>query len=332
MTLPARTDIPRTPPLPPGSLPWLEVPRPARLRLQRAGFVAATVLPFAGAVAAVVFSCATGFTWVAPTTFLLMLVVSALGIEVGYHRLFSHASFQASPGLRAFLAIAGATAVQGPVIYWVAHHRLHHASTDRAGDPHSPHLFRSRLRGFLHAHLGWIFAPTRASAGRFARDLLNDRRLAGINRHFLLWILLGLVVPAAIGAVGTRSWQGAVAGLLWGGFARVFVAQHTTYAVNSICHLFGRQPFTGKDQSRNVDWLVLPTFGGSLHNNHHAFPASADLRFFPGELDLSGLFIRLMARAGWAWDVKRPSDTQILRRQNHLNENQNETEPEERSP
>jgi stearoyl-CoA desaturase (delta-9 desaturase) len=298
----------------PGGAAWTEIPRPSRLRLQRLAFAAGTALPLAGAAAAVLFTAATGPSWVEPVTFGLMLVVSGVGVEVGYHRYFSHGSFQTTPTVRALLAIAGATAVQGPVSYWVAHHRLHHATSDGPGDPHSPHGRGSRLAGLLHAHVGWIFSPTRASPGRFARDILADRRLMWVSRHFPVWILLGILLPAAVGGLGERSRHGVVAGLLWGGFARIFAAQHLTYLVNSACHLVGRKPFPGRDQSRNLRWLVLPTFGGSLHNNHHAFPAAADLRFGTGELDPSGLFIRALAALGWAWDVKRPGPAQIDRR------------------
>ena len=296
------------------TLPSLDVPRPARLRLQRVGFALAVTIPALGAVAAPLYSLHVGPSLVEPLSFSTMLTISGVGIELGYHRYFSHQAFSAKPWLRALLAIAGNTAVQGPVMYWVAHHRLHHARSDREGDPHSPHLRRSPWRGFVHAHVGWIFASTRASPGRYARDILNDRALQWIDRRFLLWITLGLFAPALVAGLVSWSLRGAVAGFLWGGLLRVFVAQHTTYAVNSLCHLFGARPFAGRDQSRNIGWLVLPTFGGSLHNNHHAFPSTADNGLSPGELDPSALLLRVCSALGWVWDVKKPTPAQVERR------------------
>ena len=84
---------------------------------------------------------------------------------------------------------------------------------------------------------------------------------------------------------------------------RIFVQHHVTWSVNSICHFFGTRRFAVEDQSTNVFWLALPSFGESWHHNHHAFPRSAahGLRWW--ELDLSEMVIRLMRRLGLAWDV-----------------------------
>jgi stearoyl-CoA desaturase (Delta-9 desaturase) len=288
--------------------------RSTRLRLQRAVFALSVIIPTMGAIAAPIVSWRVGFSWVEPTTFLLMLVITGLGIEAGYHRHFAHGSWKTTPAIRTLLAIAGNMGVQGPVLYWVAHHRLHHPNSDRPLDPHSPlHHPGGRLAGFLHAHIGWFFSENRASPGRFARDLLNDKSIMRVNQLNVLWLLLSVGLPAAIGGLGTWSLQGALVGFLWGGLFRIFFGQHNTYFINSVCHVFGTKPFVSQDNAGNVWWLVLPTFGAGLHNNHHAFPGSARYDFRWWHLDLSALFIRGLERVGLAWDLKCPP-AEIIKR------------------
>lgn len=293
-------------------LPMYVPIRRARLLLQRVVFGFSVGIPAAGAIAAPIVSYRLGFTWVEPVTFLFMLFITGIGIEAGYHRLFSHLSYKASGWARVPLAILGNMGFQGPVLYWVANHRLHHSTTDKPDDPHTPyHHPRGRVAGFIHAHVGWFFGEKRASPGRYARDLLRDRTIMLVNRLNPLWLALSLLLPAAIGGLGTWTWKGFIAGFLWGGLARVFAGQHFTYFINSYCHVWGTRPLKSGDHSGNVWWLVLPTCGAGLHNNHHAFPASATYDFRWWQIDPSGLVIRALAALGLAWDLKRPDEEQI---------------------
>ena len=124
-----------------------------------------------------------------------------------------------------------------------------------------------------------------------------------INRRFPLFVLASLLIPAVIGGLLTWSLWGAFTGLIWGGFVRIFLQHHVTWSVNSVCHFFGKRRFDVEDQSTNVFWLAIPSFGESWHHNHHAFPRSAahGLRWY--ELDPSQALIALMRRVGLAWDV-----------------------------
>jgi stearoyl-CoA desaturase (Delta-9 desaturase) len=238
-------------------------------------------------------------------------LATGLGITVGFHRLLTHRSFKTSAGLRAILATLGSAALEGPVISWVADHRKHHAFSDEEGDPHSPHVghgggWRGTLRGLFHAHMGWLFVHTeRGSKRRFAPDLLRDPVVRFIDRTFLLWAMLGLVIPFAVGCLIGGTMIAGLTALLWGGGVRVFLVHHVTYSINSVCHVFGRRRFAAKDESRNVFWLALPTLGESWHNNHHAFPTSAFHGLRRWELDPSALVIRGLERLGLIWDVVR---------------------------
>jgi stearoyl-CoA desaturase (delta-9 desaturase) len=240
-------------------------------------------------------------------------ILTGLGITVGFHRLLTHRSFKTSKALRGILAALGSAAIEGPVISWVADHRKHHTFSDTDGDPHSPHVghgggWRGTLRGLFHAHMGWLFIHTeRGAKRRFAGDLMDDPVISFVDRTFLLWAVIGLAVPFALGyAIGGTLVAGLTA-LLWGGAVRVFLLHHFTYSINSVCHVFGRRQFATDDESRNVIWLALPTFGEAWHNNHHAFPTSAVHGLRRWELDPSAAVIWSLERLGLVWDVVRIS-------------------------
>src|SRR6201991_2439245 len=245
--------------------------------------------------------------------FLIMYVLTSLGITVGFHRLFTHRAFKTSPFMRGVWAVLGSAAIEGPVISWVADHRKHHAFSDRPGDPHSPHVdhgggLRGELRGFVHAHIGWLFVhDQRGARSRYAPDLLRDPVISFVDRTFVLWAVGGLVLPFVLGFAIGGSLAAGLTALLWGGLVRLFVLHHLTYSINSICHVFGRRRFATTDESRNVFWLALPTFGEAWHNNHHAFPTSARHGLRRWEIDPSAAVIRGLEACGLAWDVVRIS-------------------------
>jgi stearoyl-CoA desaturase (Delta-9 desaturase) len=242
-----------------------------------------------------------------------MYVLTGLGISVGFHRLLTHRAFETTSPVRATFAICGSMAAQGPVIAWVAEHRKHHAFADEEGDPHSPHLTKlgglpGAIAGLWHAHAGWFFCGFgRAPAQRYAPDLLADPTVRFIDRTFALWVTAGLALPFAAGYALSGTASGALTALLWGGFVRIFLLHHMTFAINSLCHFFGRVRFATSDGSRNLSALALLSFGESWHNNHHAFPTSAFHGMRRREIDLGGLLIRALERFGLAWNVNRVS-------------------------
>jgi stearoyl-CoA desaturase (delta-9 desaturase) len=245
--------------------------------------------------------------------FAVLYLLTGLGVTVGFHRLFTHRSFKARPAVRAILAVLGSAAIEGPVISWVADHRKHHAFSDRPGDPHSPHVdhgvgWTGALRGLLHAHVGWLFRhDQRGARARYAPDLLADPIIRFVDRTFVLWAVAGFGLAFVLGVAIGGSVAAGLTALLWGGAVRLFVLHHLTYSINSICHVFGRRAFATPDESRNVFWLALPTFGEAWHNNHHAFPTSARHGLGRWQLDPSALVIRGLERCGLAWDVVRIS-------------------------
>jgi stearoyl-CoA desaturase (Delta-9 desaturase) len=267
-----------------------------------------TVLPFLGLGIAAWQLWNSWLHWYDLIAFLAVYIPTGLGITVGFHRLFTHRSFKTGPVVRGVLAALGSAAIEGPIVSWVADHRKHHAFSDEEGDPHSPHVDHGGLRGLFHAHVGWLFLhDQRALKTRYAPDLLADPVVSFVNRTFVLWVLAGFVAPFAIGFVLGGTVVGGLTSLLWGGLIRMFVLHHVTYSINSLCHAFGRRDFETGDESRNLAWLALPSFGESWHNNHHAFPTSSVHGLKWWQIDLSSMVIRALERLGLAWDVVRYS-------------------------
>ena len=287
-------------------------------RLERRVAIVTVIVPFIALAAGVVLFWGKAVTALDLILCGGMYLITGLGLTVGFHRLFTHRSFKCASPVLAFFGIAGSMAAQGPILFWVACHRRHHQFSDEADDPHSPHHFGGGfagvLRGWWHAHMGWMLMHKPENYRRMVGDLLRDRRVVTMNRHYLTWIALGLLIPTVLGGALSGTWWGAFTGLLWGGFVRMFFVHHCTWSVNSICHLFGRAPFATKDESRNNGICALLTFGEGWHNNHHAFPSSARHGLFWWQFDISYLTVRALKSCRLAWDVHVPSHEQLAAR------------------
>jgi stearoyl-CoA desaturase (delta-9 desaturase) len=233
-------------------------------------------------------------------------------VTVGFHRLFTHRSFEAKPWVRYALAIMGSLSVEGPIIRWVADHRRHHAFSDQPGDPHSPHLdegpgFKGVAKGLWHAHMGWFFSDEQTSANRWAPDLVKDPVLRKIDSLFPLWVAISFALPPLLGFLVTGTLKGAALAFLWG----IFLLHHVTWSVNSICHFYGSRPYKTTDFSTNNWALAIVSFGESWHNNHHAFPTSAVHGLGKGQIDTSAGFIALLQKLHLVQDVKHVSPKQL---------------------
>jgi stearoyl-CoA desaturase (delta-9 desaturase) len=290
-------------------------------RTSRLITLVAVIVPPLGVLVAAGALWGVALSWVDVALFLVLYVLCGLGTTVGFHRLFTHKSFETTPWLRGAFAVLGSMTIQGPVTQWVTDHRKHHALSDREGDPHSPHAghgngFWASVKGFCHAHVGWLFHTKGMERGEhYGRDLYDDRVVRTVDRLYALWVGLTFAIPFAIGyLVGGFSWQLGLQALVWAGLVRIFVYQHATFAVNSVCHMFGRRAYRSRDESRN-NWLVAAlTFGEGWHNNHHAFPSSARHGLDSGQVDMAWWTIRGLEKLGLAWNVRLPEPSQRTRR------------------
>ncbi|MGH3759297.1 acyl-CoA desaturase [Actinophytocola sp.] len=272
--------------------------------------------PFLALLAAIPFTWGWGLGWLDLVLAAVFYTVTCLGVTVGFHRYFTHGAFKARRPLRVALAIVGSMALQGPITHWVADHRRHHAFSDRDGDPHSPWVFGTSplavVRGFWHAHMGWLFDRNLTNAERFAPDLLADKDIARVHRQFGLWTAVTLVAPAALGGLLTWSWWGAVTAFFWAGLVRVSFLHHVTWSVNSICHMIGSRPFAARDRSANFWPLAILSMGESWHNLHHADPTCARHGVRRGQVDISARLIWVLEKLGWVHDVRWPTPKRLL--------------------
>ena len=251
--------------------------------LQRWVMFFSVTLPFVGLIVAI------ALLWhrdsafgIGPGEIVVMIVMYALGgfgVTIGFHRLLTHRAFETYRPIRYLFAILGSGAAQGMCINWCATHRRHHQVSDREGDPHSPHLHEGSLldsiKGFYHAHVGWCFDPDRAGIARSVPDLTGDAIMLWIDQLYFFWVAMGLILPGVALGLYTHTWHGFISGLIWGGFVRVFLMQHVTWSVNSVCHVWGTRPFDSADHSANNIIVAILALGEGWHNNHHAFPTSA---------------------------------------------------------
>ncbi len=273
------------------------------------------VLPIVGLISAIILLWGVGFSWIHLILLVSTYIVTMGGITVGFHRLFTHKSFETVWPVRLMLAIAGSMAIEGPLCKWVAIHRSHHRFSDTHEDPHSPHIHGEGLwnviRGAWRSHLGWFFEPDAGNLDKYIPDLKRDKMMKWVSDFFPLWVFLSLVIPGVIGGLITMSWLGALMCFIWGGLVRVFLVHHISWSINSVCHIWGTRPFKSQDLSRNNAIFGLMAFGEGWHNNHHAFPTSArhGLRWY--QIDLAYMFIRTLELLGLAKRVRVPSQVAI---------------------
>jgi stearoyl-CoA desaturase (delta-9 desaturase) len=255
--------------------------------------------PLLGTIYAMVRLWQDWISWTELSLFVFFYLATGMGITGGFHRLLTHKSFDTHPAVRFTFLAFGCMALQGRPIDWAADHLKHHAFSDKAGDPHSP------LEGFWHAHMGWFFREPAEDRYRYAGPLMKDPLVRFMDRTFLVWVAVGLLIPYLI-----AGWPG----LIWGGLVRIAFVNHATFAVNSICHTFGARPFDTKDESRN-NWIVaMLTFGEGWHNNHHAFPAMAYHGMSWKQFDPTAVLIKTLVFLRLAKNPKLPRPELISRR------------------
>lgn len=284
--------------------------RPAP-RYRQALSLLMTLGPLVAAVVVAIDAIGAPVPWRNLALLAVFYVVIMHGVTLGYHRLFTHRSFEARRPLKIVLAVLGSMSLQGSLIGWVADHRRHHRYTDRPGDPHSPVSRDGKAiggwRGLLHAHATWVYSNPSTPRAEFAADLLADRDLVVIDYLFAPLSIATFALPFAIGYALTGTLAGAVGGLLWGGVLRIALGHHLTWAINSVCHRFGTRPFRTTDRSTNFAPLALLTGGEAWHNAHHAFPTLARHGVDRWQLDTSARLIRWFEQLGWVSGVRWPT-------------------------
>lgn len=271
------------------------------------------IVPMVALVAAIIMLWGVAFNWIYLGLMIGMYILTGLGITIGYHRLFTHKSFDTTPFGTWLFGVLGSMAAEGSVIDWVSWHRRHHQHSDEQGDPHSPytHDHGDTLKGFFigfwHSHIGWFVRLVPSQYRSYVPDLLKDPLVSRIDKQFSMWVGVGFLIPAVIGGLVTMTWMGALLGFIWGGLVRVFVVHHITWSINSVCHIWGSRDYESHDESRNNALFGILGFGEGWHNNHHAFPTSARHGLKWWQIDTSYLIIKAMSWVGLASNIKVPT-------------------------
>ena len=251
-------------------------------------------------------------SWQVWAIFAFFMAWNGLSITVGYHRLWSHRTYQAHPIVKWFFLIGGTLAVQGSVFDSCAGHRLHHRHVDDIyQDPYSA------KRGFWFSHIGWMLKnyPSGHYDYKNIPDLKADPVLVAQDKYYALWILL-----ANIGLPALFGWMvGDIAGtLVLAGLLRLVLSHHFTFFINSLCHMFGTRPYTDTNTARDNPILAIFTWGEGYHNYHHFFQYDYRNGVKWWQYDPSKWIIYGLSKIGLTWDLKRIPDVTIQHAQTEM--------------
>jgi stearoyl-CoA desaturase (Delta-9 desaturase) len=235
-----------------------------------------------------------------------LIYFSGMSITAGYHRLWSHKAYEANPVIKVILAIGGAMALQNSILHWSSDHRIHHKHVDdNESDPYSAKM------GFWYSHIGWMlreYQVHRYSDYSNCRDLQKDKVVMWQHRHYLTIMLsANFGVPILLGWLNNDIWGM----LLLAGVFRLVVVHHVTFFINSLAHIWGRQPYTDKNSARDNDILAFFTFGEGYHNFHHIFEYDYRNGIRWWQFDPSKWLIRGLSFVGLAKNLRRCPEERI---------------------
>src|SRR3984957_18121055 len=239
--------------------------------------------------------------------FFVMFCACGFSITVGYHRLFSHLTFQAHWAVRLFTLIFGAGAFENSALLWACDHRTHHKHVDHDEDPYSI------SKGFFHAHIGWLmFKLNPLPPFDNVADLQKDS-LVRWQHRYIHWIgtVVAFVLPTSLG-FAWGGWSSALGAFLLAGVARVVILQHCTFCINSLCHYLGTRPYSSKCSARDSWLMALVTFGEGYHNYHHEFQHDYRNGVKPWQFDPTKWIIWTLSKLGLAGKLRRVATEKIV--------------------
>jgi stearoyl-CoA desaturase (delta-9 desaturase) len=280
--------------------------QPTGRRLLWTNILFMTLNPLAAAILTPLYIMNHGFTWGMAAFLLITYTISNMSITTGYHRYFSHRSYNAHPIIEFLFIFVAAGAFQGSILAWCTDHRRHHMKVDTDADPYSI------SKGFWYAHLLWMFREDKyPEAKNYPKDLTKNP-LIMFQHNYYVWIatFMGYFVPGFIAmACGWGFWGGAIIG----GSLRIALSQQSTFLINSAAHTFGRQTYTDKNSAKDSFIMAVLTFGEGYHNFHHYFQADYrnGIRWY--QWDPTKWLIRGLAYVGLASKLKEAHKDEILK-------------------
>jgi len=240
----------------------------------------------------------TGINMEAVALCAFMFFTRKFGITGAFHRYFSHRSYKTSRVFQFCLAFLGGAAAQKGALWWAAHHRHHHKHSDTDEDLHS-----AKLEGFYWSHVGWVLSKEYEEYdSNVVRDLNKFPELVWLDKYIFIPPIVAGAFCFFVGSLWGNSWMGLVVGF----FISTVILYHTTFAINSLCHMFGSRRYETGEESKNSLWLALLTMGEGWHNNHHQYPLSARQGFFWYEIDITYYILLGLEKLGLVWDLQAP--------------------------
>lgn len=241
-----------------------------------------------------------GLDWFHVAMFFILFAATSMSITLGYHRLFSHRTFNAHWSIRLFTLLFGAATFENSALLWSSEHRRHHKHVDHDEDPYDI------TKGFFWAHMGWLlFKIDPPAPFDNVVDLQKDKMVMWQHRYIhQIAVVVSVIFPTVLGAIcgyffdGGAIAQGALGGFLIGGVARIVAVQHSTFCINSLCHTIGSRPYSKRCSARDSLLMAILTFGEGYHNYHHEFPNDYRNGVKPWQFDPTKWAIWLMSKVG----------------------------------
>lgn len=267
------------------------------------------VLQVGGSLAALwwLFTRTTG--WIEWSAFIVGYLIINFGLSCGFHRYFTHKSYETSQAMRYIIGICGQMACQGSVKKWAADHRRHHSFSDDLGDIHSPYIdghgrAMGPVKGLLISHLGWLWDNAHTDINLYGKGLVGDPAVEFCHRTRWFWVGFSLIGFPALWALAFGGPEHVVGTILVGGYLRTFIFLNGVMGTNSIAHYFGYRRYHDVGKATNNWFIALLTLGDGWHNNHHAQPRAASNTVVWWELDFNGWTIDALAKLGLVWNVQ----------------------------
>ena len=264
-----------------------------------------TLLPIIGIIGTSFYIYFNGLVWQEPVLLIIFWFISGMGITMGYHRLFSHKSYQTNVFIEWILMIFGSLALENTILKWSSDHRKHHNKAETEDDPYSI------TKGFWYAHIGWVIENTSEEKNKVVgvKDLEKKSAVRFQKKYyFLIAIIGGFIVPLMIGL----SFDRPIGALLWGSFLRITLVHHATFFINSLCHYVGRRTYDSESTARDSWFMSLFTFGEGYHNYHHKFPYDFRNGISWFAFDPSKWFINILSFLGLTKNLRRTKDYLIF--------------------
>ncbi|MFK8139114.1 MAG: acyl-CoA desaturase [Bdellovibrionales bacterium] len=261
-------------------------------------------IPILSLICGVIFYFNFEFQWKFLALFFFFYIATGISITAGYHRLFAHRAYKASPMIRLMFLLFGAASFQNSAMKWCTDHRRHHKEVDKEDDPYSIN------EGFWWAHMGWILRQKDGKYPTSSPDLEKDLLVVWQDKHYTsIALVMGFVVPTIIGLLLGNAF----AGLLFGGLLRILVVHHCTFFINSLCHFFGKQPYTDENSAKDSFVMALFTYGEGYHNFHHKFQGDYrnGIRWY--HFDPTKWLIQILHSLGMARNLVKVPEEEIFK-------------------